>query len=85
MKNIIVAIKDTKIGFMPPFTIENKEVAKRTFAKAIQKHGSNLNEFPADMELWEIGSYENNTGKIETSDQLPKLIITGIEAKEFNV
>jgi len=57
MKTGIYAVKDTKIGFEQPFSMQNDEVAIRAYLKA---------EIPykEDTELYKIGEYDNQTGNI---------------------
>lgn len=64
----IFSIKDTKVGFMNPFYLQNNAVAIREFsngANATQPNAINTN--PEDKELWCLGTFDETTGAI-TSD-----------------
>lgn len=65
MKIKIYAIKDTKIGFMSPFYLQNDGVAIRSFtneSNATQQNVVNTN--PEDKELWRLGELDDQTGEI---------------------
>ena len=64
MKYFLYAVKDTKVGFMPPFIQVNEAVAVREFGNMINKVGSQLNINYNDMELYELGSFDLNNGDI---------------------
>lgn len=62
----LYSIKDTKIGYMAPFIQQNKACAIRTFKNmrnASQPNAVNTN--PEDKELWELGTYDEETGEIK--------------------
>lgn len=64
----IYAIKDTKVGFMQPFYLQNNAVAIRAFTNARNSTQANeVNTNPEDKELWHLGSFNDQTGAI-TSD-----------------
>lgn len=60
----IFSMKDVKVGFANPFYQVNEEVAKRSFAAAITDKRGELFKIKDDLELWEIGSFDETTGKI---------------------
>lgn len=67
MKLKIYSIKDTKIGFMQPFYQANQAVAIRAFNNAVNaKESNNINQNADDMELWELGEFDDQTGEIKS-------------------
>lgn len=61
----IYCIKDTKVGFMNPFVQPNDAVACREFANLVNSHGNSVVSVNyEDMELYKLGSYDQNTGVI---------------------
>ncbi len=67
MKLKIYSIKDTKVGFMQPFYQANQAVAIRAFNNAVNaKDANNINQNPDDMELWELGEFDDQTGEIKS-------------------
>ena len=67
MKLKIYSIKDTKVGFMQPFYQANQAVAIRAFNNAVNaKEINNINQNADDMELWELGEFDDQTGEIKS-------------------
>lgn len=62
----IYAIKDTKVGFMQPFIQVNDAVAVREFTNIVNSGNSVVSANYTDMELYRIGSYNQDTGLIES-------------------
>lgn len=61
----IFSIKDTKIGFMNPFVMQNQGVAIREFTNGANEQSKNsINTNPEDKELWCLGEYDDQTGAI---------------------
>lgn len=60
----IFSIKDVKIGFMNPFYQNSVDVAKRSFKNAVSDKRGNLYTIKDDLELWELGSFDETTGLI---------------------
>ncbi len=61
----IYSIKDTKIGFMNPFYLQNDAVAIREFSNAaLEKQPNAVNTNAEDKELWCLGSFNQETGAI---------------------
>lgn len=60
----IFSMKDVKVGFANPFYQVNEEVAKRAFKLAVTDKTGELFKIKDDLELWELGSYDEQTGKI---------------------
>lgn len=62
----IFAIKDVKVGFMQPFIQVNEAVAVREFSNIVNRGESLVSQNYSDMELWCLGSYDQDTGSIES-------------------
>lgn len=75
-KNIMVSVRDIKLGaFAQPFFVANEDVAKRSFALAINdKRNENLYPIRDDLELWMLASYDNDSGRVDTKG-MPKIIV----------
>lgn len=80
MKLKIYSIKDTKIGYMQPFYQNNEAVAVRSLANAVNSPQlNNINQNLEDMELWQLGTFDDQTGEI-TSEI--KFVIKAIDLKK---
>lgn len=73
----VFSVRDVKAnGFTPPTVYVNSEVAKRDFDYRL--HNDNSMGFsPSDYELYMVGSFDPETGKIEGC--LPEFIVGGAE------
>ena len=70
MKMGLYAFKDIKIGFMKPWTEHNHETARRLYFKAIEDEQQNIiNQYPSDIELWTLGTYDDKTGQIHSEPE----------------
>ncbi len=66
-KNFLYAIKDVKVGFWKPFIQPNEAVAIRDFANMVNSgRDSFIDDNYNDLELWQIGTYDDSTGVIES-------------------
>lgn len=82
MKNQYYAIHDNLAElFLTPVLFQNENVALRWFTGVVNDKNQNevIYNNPGDFELWKIGIYDNETGKIEP--QLDKLA-TGLSVKK---
>lgn len=81
MKMKIYSIKDTKIGFMSQFNMQNDGVAIRALKNARNAEQPNdVNTNPEDKELWCLGEFDDQTGMI-CSDV--RFIIKAEDVKEI--
>lgn len=78
----LYAIKDVKIGFLTPFVQQNQEVAIRSFKAAINDVRSSIYSYPDDMELWNLGEFDEETGKINITPKHPLYVIGGRSVKD---
>ena len=65
MKYPLYCIRDIKVGFQPQILVEqNDATAVRGFSFAVNNPEGLMNYSPADFELFKIGEFEVETGKI---------------------
>ena len=66
----VYSIKDVKVGYMQPFYQANNAVAIRAFTNAVNDEKvNNINQNADDMELWLLGTFNDETGVIESNVQ----------------
>ena len=70
MKYPVFAIRDSKVGFMAPTVEQNAPAAVRNFEHAVQNSASLMNSHPGDYDLYQIGTFDSDSGEIEK--QLPE-------------
>lgn len=75
MKYPIYSIKDNKVGFMMPQADQNDASAIRGFSFAINNSDSIMGFSPNDYDLYKIGEFDSDKGKLIT--QVPDLIVSG--------
>lgn len=80
MKTGIYAFKDTKIGFMQPFLQQNQSVAVRTLRMAANDEHSQIKNMAEDIQLYQLGTYDDETGEIVP---IVKFIANAIDFKEM--
>jgi hypothetical protein len=51
--------------FMPPFCVHSVGIAKRDFSDAVNDGKSFVNKHPEDYSLFEIGTYDDQTGQCD--------------------
>lgn len=65
MQQRIYTIYDSKAeAYLKPFFTTTKGLALRSFIDESNKPGSTLNMYPADYTLFELGTFEDDTGQI---------------------
>lgn len=78
----IVAIKDSAIqAYTQPMFVPHTGGAIRSFTDAIQNPPAQNDMFkhPTDLELYELGEFDDSTGRFATYDD-PKLLLRGKDA-----
>lgn len=74
MTKKLYVIRDEKSGlFDPPVLFHNRGDAMRGFSTVFQNSNSMMSRFPNDYVIYEIGEFDDTTGKI-TSLDLPELV-----------
>jgi hypothetical protein len=79
----IVAIKDRAAdAFMRPFFVPTANMAIRSFMDEVNRDAADNQMFvhPDDFDLYEIGLFDDSTGRITSYDDM-KLLILGKQAK----
>lgn len=72
----IFSVKDSAVGaFMQPFTSQSRGAAIRAFADAVNDSSTPMNKHPDDYELYEIGTFEEETGVVQ--GKLPECVARG--------
>lgn len=71
----LFAVRDSKAeAFMPPFTATNKGLAIRSFTDAVNDKSSIFSKYPDDFVLYDLGTFDESTGIITSSDVLAPVI-----------
>lgn len=74
MQKFFYAVYDEKSTlYSNPFTAINASVALRSFAAAAADPHSEISKFPTDFTLYEIASFQDETGVITPHSQLVNL------------
>lgn len=63
MKYILVSMRDSKVGFMPPQSDVNETHAIRSFSYAINNNDE-MAYSPKDFDLFKVGEFNTDTGEI---------------------
>lgn len=73
----IFSIKDNKAEvFNSPFYMKTKGEALRAFDRTVNDPKTQINEYPKDFDLYVLGTFHSDTGKIKPID--PKHIAEAI-------
>lgn len=80
----VFAVRDSKAdAFGELFACPSVGLAVRSFGEAVMNPKTGLNRYPEDYSLWELGTYEQNSGQVEGL-KLPKLIKSAVEVIQEN-
>lgn len=64
----VIAVKDVKAGhYAKPVAVPTDAVGVRAFADAVNDSSSEYFKHPEDYEIWNIGTYDDNTGELVAS------------------
>ncbi|AXL15275.1 nonstructural protein [Microviridae sp.] len=78
MKHYIFSIYDSKAeAYLPPFFLHQMAMARRAFHDAVNNPESQINKHPADYTLFQIGTFDDDDGIIESTP--PQTMGNGIE------
>lgn len=70
MKQHLFSMFDLAAGaFLPPFTCPSIGLALRMVAIAAQQQGHDFNKWPTQYELFELGSFDCETGQLFACDK----------------
>lgn len=81
-KTVMCAVRDTRVEvFGNPFFSRAPGQAMRDFMTRIntREEGNALNTNPEDFELWKLGTFDDETGEIQTE---PERLMRGIDARQ---
>ena len=79
---IVCAVYDQKVGaFAPLMCVRSKAEAVRAFLDACGDPAVSISKHPADYQLYQVGSYEDQTGVIEPT--IPAGLLMQGEAPQF--
>ena len=82
MKYPMYCYKDKKVGFMPPVCDTADQTAIRRFTYDINTENNMMNKFPDDYELYKVGEFDTDTGKIRV--ETPCFLIDGNDVYGVN-
>ena len=77
MKYSLYSIRDLKVGYSIPQADQNDATAMRGFAFAVNNEESIMNFEPKDYQLFKIGEFDVDTGKLKPIT--PVLICEGLD------
>jgi len=67
MKTKVFSIYDSKVkAFMSPFFMQHQGQAIRAFQGLIADKNTNVGKYPADFTLMEIGTFDEESGRLES-------------------
>lgn len=72
----VFAIRDTKVGFGNPFADQTAASAIRGFEYSLTKADGIVGFAPSDYELYELGSFDTDSGALTALPQ-PKFLVGG--------
>lgn len=77
----VFSVWDASAGaYLPPFTFPSSGLAVRAFSDTVSSSDNSMfSKHPDDFVLFEIGSYDDSTGRFTSLDQPNKLCV----AREF--
>lgn len=82
MELVAVAVRDSAVdAFMRPFFVPSTAFAVRSFGEAVKEAGSPMSQAPQDYALFELGSFDEETGRFENLES-PRQLIRAQDVKE---
>ena len=75
----VYCIKDAKVGWLTPTVDQNDASASRNFVHAMKNTQSILYTHPKDFDLYRIGDFNSDTGKL-LGLEVPDLVFEGSSA-----
>lgn len=69
MIHIVVAVRDSAVdAYMPPFCVSHAGRAVRAFTDEVNRKDSELGKHPSDFALFEIGVFDDESGRLTPLD-----------------
>lgn len=85
MKLLVFTIRDQGGEFYnPPFFARTKPEAIRSFTRIKMDPNSNIHQFPQHYDLYELGEFDDNEGKMTTFDTPQHVISANNLAEQIN-
>lgn len=82
MLHKLFAIRDSKTEFFgPPWAKSTHGEAERDFTTLVNDPQSQIFNYPQDYDLYLLGEYDSNTGKI-TPEDTPKHCLKAVQIKK---
>lgn len=82
MKQVVVAVRDSAVdAYARPFFVPSTAVAVRSFRDEVNRAESPMHAHPGDYELFELGSFDEESGKFENLASVRSLV-RGADVKE---
>lgn len=86
MLYVVFAVKDLAAqAFGRPMYMASTGVAVRGFRDEVNRaaEDNHMNRYPADFELYDVGTYDDSTGLTTPPDGgAPRLVMRAVDAKE---
>lgn len=81
MKKTVCAVRDSALdGFLQPLYVTTPAEAVRAFTKEVNNPQSPMYDTPGDYDLYQVGTYDPETGKHENIEP-PTRLIRGKDAQ----
>lgn len=81
----VYSVFDSKAtAFLQPFFAVNRAVALRSFARAVNEEGSDFHLYAGDYTLFELGEWDQMSGKFVAGDVMENLGIGSQYLKELS-
>lgn len=82
MKQVVCAVRDSAVNaFIRPFFVPAVGAAMRGFADEVNRADSEMCKHPDDYELYELGSFDDETGRFLNWEDGPRLISRGKDVR----
>lgn len=82
MKLVVVAVRDSAVdAFMRPFLVPTTGMAVRSFHDEVARVESDMHKHPEDYELFELGEFEEETGRFSNLPS-PRSLSRAVDIKE---
>ena len=80
----LFSIRDQKSeAFGTPFYQATHGEAERNFRTLVNDNKSTVSQYPDDFDLYYLGTFDDNTGKVQTLDT-PQHVIKAVQVKTQN-
>lgn len=80
----VYSIRDSKTEiFNTPFFKKTHGEAERDFRTAVNDEKTSLNKYPEDYDLYYLGTYDDNDGKLQALDT-PQHVIKAVQCLSKN-